>query len=295
MTEHKKCLDSEQGRLLAAYEMGLLDDQEQTRFEDHLQDCSACLEQLYEMAPGMAAMLGQPGELAAQLAAATAAEAAWPARPEPERENRLLTWFRETLAAITTPRVLVPVGVAAVLALAMFVQHNLSEPDSLRRLAFVEPVPYVQIGIRAGTSTIATLSFDEGMTHYAAGRYDEAADRLTVAVQLGQEISTWSRQDQAAFYLGLSLLLTGQAEPAQEHLGRASQSPVAPLAEKACWYLAQAHLLLDDAHGALVPLQALADDGLIYRERAHRQLEELRRVMVSRGLKWPEATGPEKP
>jgi hypothetical protein len=45
------CTDPEIGKLIGSYELGLLDEEEQRRFEAHLQTCHACFRDLYDMAP----------------------------------------------------------------------------------------------------------------------------------------------------------------------------------------------------------------------------------------------------
>ena len=73
-----KCPDRELGERLAAYELGLLDSDERRRFEDHLRECPACQEELFELAPYMAALNQEPGRYAAQVGAALRAASSSP-------------------------------------------------------------------------------------------------------------------------------------------------------------------------------------------------------------------------
>ena len=72
MSECKTCSDGSVGELLAAYEMGLLSEEDRVRFEQHVVECPTCLAQLYEMAPGIVALQNAPGKLAAHMAAVSA-------------------------------------------------------------------------------------------------------------------------------------------------------------------------------------------------------------------------------
>ncbi|MFH1845912.1 MAG: zf-HC2 domain-containing protein [bacterium] len=289
MSERKQCLDPRQGELLAAYEMGLLTDREQAEFESHLHECADCLEQVYEMAPGVAAMRQAPGELAARMRVASAALN--PALDTSSAVGGLFARLRDFWESLARRQVLIPVGVAALLVLLVLTQLRPDDPGGFRKLARIEPVSYVVLDTRSGTVNEAVLRFDEGMARYAAGDYEAAVALLATAVSLGEAMDTWAEEDQAHFYLGLSLLLVGRVEPAREQLQQASHSPLLPVAERSRWYLAQANLLLDDPYGALVPLQALADSGLTYRDRAFQQLEELRRVMADRDRAHQEIPG----
>jgi hypothetical protein len=272
MGEPNTCRDPEKGSLLTAYEMGLLDEREQAAFEAHLTDCPSCLEQLYAMAPSMVAIRANPEAFTA-LEGSRATEVWAPG-------FSFVAWLRDTLASLVRPRILVPAGVAALVAMVMIVQLRLDSPGAFQQLAIVEPVPYVQIDTRHVNTPEATLRYDQGMAQYAGGRYREAVVALTEAVHLGEVDPAWGVRDQARFYLGLSLLLQGEAALAAEHLTQATRASILPVAERARWYLAQAYLLQEDPEAALISLQALADSGVAYRDQASHQLEELQRIMA---------------
>jgi hypothetical protein len=103
--------------------------------------------------------------------------------------------------------------------------------------------------------------------------------KLTEAVRLAEDRPAWRDGDQARFFLGLSHLLAGNPQAARPHLRQAGGSTLAPVAEKARWYLAQASLLLEDPQEARQTLRDLAESGLVFRELAASQLEELQNLI----------------
>ena len=70
MSEHG-CTQPDLGDLLSAYEMGLLEGPDQVRFEAHLENCPACLEDLYAGAVSSEALRAEPGRYAGVLTAAS--------------------------------------------------------------------------------------------------------------------------------------------------------------------------------------------------------------------------------
>jgi hypothetical protein len=70
----------------------------------------------------------------------------------------------------------------------------------------------------------------------------------------------------------VSLILDDRPAAAVPHLEHAASSSVRPVADRARWYLAQAHLLLDAPVAARRHLELLAGTSPAYGERATRQL-----------------------
>jgi hypothetical protein len=287
------CTDPETGQLLAGYELGALTGEECARVEEHLLACPACLESLYRTAPHAQWLRESPALVRARWAAhareaAIAAAAALapgtvvapgapalPARRAPVHSlGHRLRGLAEKLDPARHPRAFwLPVGAAAaaVALVAIFSQNQASFGD----LAQVEPLRYVQMPLR-GALPAHEVSFREGMEAYTAGNYAAAAGRLAQAVRAGEAEPSWGNLTQARLYLGVSLLLTGKAAEAVPDLEQARGSPLRPLADRAGWYLAQAHLLLEDPDSALPVLEGLASGGSAYAEPAARQAAAIR-------------------
>jgi hypothetical protein len=262
MASRMECPDRRLGDMLAAYEQGLLDEEERAAFEAHLAGCEECLDELYEMAPYVVAMLADPGRYRRIAAAAAALDA-------PTLAERLGRW----LTSVLTPRVAVPVAVAAVLVVAVIVGTG-NDARKLGRLAVVEHVPYVQLDTRAWGDEAAVALFDLGMRSYVDRDYGAAATRLAEAIAAAPADGGWAGLAQARFYLGVSRLLSGETREAVAPLAQAARSPLVPVAERARWELAQAHLLLGDAGAARAELERLAESP-VFGERARAQLAEI--------------------
>jgi len=307
MNKATACTDEKTGGLLAAYEMGLLSPSERSVFEEHLKGCELCLERLYEMSPYTSAMLAQPAEVAASIAAAEAGQEGKEA-PGPEglrsRTERargrawwgyLADWIRAATRMPTPGRVWVPVGVVAAIAvvvLGVFLRPG-GGPHDFRGLALLQAAAYVPFETREGAPGEAARLFTQGMQCYADHRYDEAARILAESARAAEQSGGWRGLDQVHLYLGVSLLLSGKAEAALAHLEQASRSPVLPIADRSRWYLAQACLLQNDAYGALRVLEPLAHSSPAYSAQAGRQLEKLRHLMRARGLQaQPDSSAP---
>lgn len=261
-TEHG-CTRPEIGDLLGAYELGLLETADRQRFETHLEDCAACLEDLYQGAPAAETLRADPGRFKAVLDDAAAG-------PSPAvRLGRFLS-------RLLRPRVLAPLGAVAAVALALLVLL----PDGMvpsARLAVIDPLPWEGLDLRGGPDRQADRLLAEGMQQYAAGNYEGAAAALGSAYAAAGADEAWTDRDQTALFLGLSLLLDDRPTEATTALETAAISPLLPIAERGRWYLAQAHLLRGEPQAALTLLESLLNSP-VYADRAATQLQSVREI-----------------
>jgi hypothetical protein len=281
------CTDPVKGELVAAYEMGLLEPADRTVFEKHLEMCEECQEKLFEMAPAAATLTSHAGAISAKLSLAeegvphagiAPAESRRPHRPF---WSQIIGQLQDLVERLARPRVLVPVGATVAIAVVLSVFLQPTTPGGFAELAQVEPVPYVQLSTRDVASSEAERLFREGMGAYADARYDAAARLLGQCTEAADKGEGWDQVDQARFYLGLSLLLSGDASRAVGHLEEASHSPIRPVADRSRWYLAQAALLQEDPETAVGHLQVLAGSSLGYARLAEAQLDAVRRAMAA--------------
>lgn len=237
--------------LLAAYEMGLLADDERLGFEAHLTDCSDCLDELYAMAPHMNELAAHPGEFAdaaaAGLQAGSMAGQSW--------LKRLRSWF---LAG--PEKALLPVVVVAAVTLFVFLPS--ADGPQFASLAVLEAPAYSPIQVRAGQQDLWLPLWESGMASYGQQDYSAAAEDLAQAISLleNQPDPQGERYlvlDNARLYCGVSQLLAGQAENSVAVLALASSSQLPPVSQKAQWSLAQAHLLNGSPDAALETLEKL--------------------------------------
>ena len=258
MSEHKSSTTGNTCDLLAAYEMGLLADNERVEFEAHLAGCSECQEELFAMAPATVAMTSDPG-------AFTAAANKASAEGQPGLARRIMAW----LGMSGSGRLLIPVAVAGVLALVML-WPNAEPGGSFGNLARVEPLPYVQLTVRSGGQGEAAQLFHKGMESYRQQRYTETARDLTEAGKLLADAPAGPEtvlRDQINLYLGVSYLLADAAGEAVPPLRNARTSTLGPVADKAGWYLAQALLLQEQPDEALEVLADLTNSP-VYGDKA---------------------------
>ena len=271
----RRCNDPAVGELLAAYEFGLLAEEERARFEAHMRGCEACAEELYRLAPFVTAMTADPGR------ARQALEAESTERPGQALEHPSLAWAQVRAWLRSGPigwRTLAPVAAAAALVVAIGLWLRPSQVISYRSLARVEPIPFVPIETRGGGATDASRRLREGMARYAQRRYAEAAPLLAQAAKLGETSVARPDLDQARLFLGLSWLLASQVDSAVAPLEVAARSDLEPVSDRARWYLAQADLLRNDPQGAESLLTRLARQSPGYATAASEQLARLRAV-----------------
>ncbi len=268
MTERRDC------DLLAAYELNILNQDQRQVFESHLPHCPDCLEEIYAHAPAVTALLREPGLYAE---AAGRRQTGQP-RTGPSFWGRLARAFGRPPA-----RVLVPLAMAALLVWGIFLPHGIpfrSTPSPFPGMALTDAPAYSIIAVRAGSGADWQPHWEEGMQHYVAQDYAAAVTSLRRAIPLLEQAAAANRLqrrhlDNARFYLGASLMLTGDTDAATAALEAAAGSHLPPLRQKSLWYLAQAHLLQDDPDGALAVLDQLQDSPL-YSDRVRDQVAAIR-------------------
>ncbi len=253
-SEHNTC------DLLAAYEFSLLDPEARLRFEQHLETCPDCLDELYSMAPLTTTVMGAPGTF---VQAAT-----------PHKSTRWHTFMRQ-LERIFNPHVLAPI--ISIAAVVLFVL--LPSGPKFADLAQVTPLPFSHIQVRAGDDDIGKL-YQSGMTLYTQSEYAQAAAILLQAAEQMEDaertssLGTLGSPGQARLYAGVSLLLAEHPGAAKTPLQTAAKDPLPPVSGSARWYLAQAYLLTDSPDSARVTLESLTENP-VYWQQAQEQMDQL--------------------
>jgi len=254
---------------LAAYELNLLETDERLEFENHLPHCSDCLEEMYSMAPAMSQLTAQPGRYAAQAARYL----------EQDKTETWLTRLNKILFS-GPARVLVPVAVAAVLAMLIFMPQTTD--IKYRSLAMTEAPAFSPIQVRAGQQDQWLPLWDSGMQAYRTGQYDVAVVDLTQAINLIAKLPNSAEErfavlDNARLYLGVSQMLSDQTDDALVTLKVAATSTLRPVQQKSLWYLAQVHLLNEQPEEALTVLSQL-ENSLVYGPRAKALTVEIKKL-----------------
>lgn len=168
------------------------------------------------------------------------------------------------------------IGLAAVLAVGIGLSIVLLQRPApeVQRLGMVEQPPiYLGVAVRGG-STEADSLFDAAMRHYIAEDFTAAASGLRAALDAGFDPAP------ARFFLGSSLLVTGQVRPAAAEYRAVIAAGESPYQAEARYYLAKSLLQRGDVDGARAQLrlleESLEDVGAAARDLL-RALEEVER------------------
>ena len=209
MNEGTICTTVDAPALAEAYVAGRLPDAERAAFENHFIACAACQREVRladAVRTGIRAMHG-----AAQRAA-------------PHRRRRLNRWIGAGLA--------VAAGLAAIAVLRTSTSPAFAALGDVR-----EPPVYLGVAVRGKPGRADSL-FDRAMIAYAARDYARAAAGLRTALAAGQDSVP------TEFFLGASLLFSGDARGAAATLGRVVTKGDTPYRDEAQLYAAKALLRL---------------------------------------------------
>jgi len=262
-------------RMLAA-RAGVLEQDEATPIMSHLESCRFCQALATEFAQGESAN-PTPGNLRAIRA-----------RMERQLEgtaNKALPWWRQWhfLGAVA--------GAAACAAIAYYAGQPSSKP------AFDSPKPVAQIrkpqfhlsltappvklsvsdaitwrsGGNAPSSAESYLrALGAALDPYRAANYADAAARLAPLAR------KYPQSAEAAFYLGVSLLLVNQPEQARQALEQAESLRREALRDEVQWFLSVAWERTGNPGQAVARLKPLCDAPGPYRHQACSALRQLR-------------------
>lgn len=142
-------------------------------------------------------------------------------------------------------------------------------PAELNLLARLEPPPYIAPALR-GTEDEAAERFRTGMRYYQEGQYARAIPELRAAAGLKSESA------QARFFLGISLLLTGQSDEGIVELKAAESLGDPAYLEEARFFLAKAYLAKSDVAAAKEKLRQVVEANGRMRDEAADLLRRMR-------------------
>ena len=279
----KRCIDKETGKLLLLYELGQLNEREAERFERHLLRCNHCSRQLHEKLPIFEAMQTHKEQIRDELKAEglefqpqeNLTTSLWNRFKEGYR-NLIgrIQWIGRILDEISRPRVLVPVGAVTAVLIAFLILQSPPDADNpyIAHLVF-QKIVYRPTQPRAPIGPEAQQLFASGMQAYREDNFKNAADLIAKALELEPTQGHWW------LYLGISYYLDRQAAPAIEALVRADSLTEYTLRNTARWYLAQAHLLNNDAASARPVLDSLIEQNREYAQEAVELWDKVESVM----------------
>jgi hypothetical protein len=234
---------------LASFYAGELEDHEEDAVRDHLVDCPTCLAQARDAASFVEAINDEARDVAGERR--FGGGAAW----------------RLAMAAVF--------AAAAILFMWRTGMRPFDSTARWRELT-VEAAGYAPddshgIVWRGGEGPAATP--EEGSLAWAMEPY-VAKDYVGAVERLNRRVRDDPGDEQARFYLGVSLLLTGHPAESVEPLRRVAEESD-PLSSDASWYLAVAWIKTGDEDRAVALLQDLAAQPGDRGERARALLADI--------------------
>jgi tetratricopeptide (TPR) repeat protein len=238
------CAEIDERDLLPRYAAGALPEAERDRVEAHILDCNRCT-------TALDALL-------------VARESLMTRRVAPRAVGAALLAAAALLVVMVLPRGGSRLGPPAPAASA----------GALARLVTVDPPPYTPFPVRSADASVAR--FDEAMTAYSAGDFARAASGLRAVVAADPD------HVQAQFYLGASLLLTGNARDAAGALRQVVDAGPSPFHTSAQILLAKTLIRAGDLDAASRVLADATRGGGPRAADAAALLEQLDAVRASR-------------
>jgi tetratricopeptide (TPR) repeat protein len=251
MSKELSCEQVRERHLADEYRAGRLAPDEADAYERHFFNCERCFRDL-EFHDRVARDLEARGT-ALLVRTRNAADARRSVRELAER-LRPRRW-------ILTPAI---AAVAVAVGLLFMLRQPADDARRVRELWVPAPHPYVPSELRGGPGF---ADFTRGMEDYVAGRYRDAAGWLR------RSLEAEPASGETAFYLGVSLLLAGEAGKAERALDLAVR--LAPASREARWYLAQAAIEAGHLAGAERELIRLAAEEGPYQREARDLLAQV--------------------
>ena len=248
------CDRPELGGLVARYEFGAVSEAERRAFELHVLECDACFETLEHGAAAVETMREHAGAFRRVLEEERRAREERPAPAARAGRRPFLAWALR-------PRLLAPA--LGVLLVGLATTTWVSRRADVARLATFPRDTMRTTTVRAPAMQDAVRELMEaGAGYFDVGRYDEAARRFRAALERDPDLAP------AAFALGLSLALSGDARAAVAPLESATRQATGDLRDEARWVLANAYLKSGNAAAARRELVSLAAEPGEYAARA---------------------------
>jgi TolA-binding protein len=230
------CDDVARNEWAARYVNRVMSSQEREQFEAHFIDCERCQREI-ELAAALKVAMKAPGAsttLGRDAAFTARAEIATPAAPR--------RW-----------RAAGAVAAAAVLVIAVALVKRPRAPTDVPAWGTVSQAPiYLGVPVRDGTAAASDSLFEVAMQSYSAERFADAARALREAIAGG------ATHPPAHFFLGASLLMSGQPRDATTAFDAVLAAGDSPYRVEAYYYRAKCLLQLGDRERAIADLAAAA-------------------------------------
>jgi len=262
-----RCTDPRVGRLIAQYELGMLEGTEREAFLNHLLQCDFCHAELYAMEPIMELLRAEREAALASKAAARTRRLFWQIRLLMALQRRRIAWAASILIAA-----------GAVLAVLLWLHPSERPPESAQVAPPPEKTQPSAPKSSLSAEEIARLRsaemktpFESALSAYEKGDFVRAVELLMPIARLEPENA------EAHFYLGASWLQLNRPQEAIAPLRRAAELSIGVDRERSRYYLALAYARAGQRDDALRELEAIIAEGSAYRADAERAKRELLR------------------
>ena len=248
-SEHEKM-----SKLVAAYEFGMLPDEERAAFEQHVLECDACFQELERGAPVVSVLRERARDRAESLG---------------EQRSRVVRPQRRWAFRWPARRIAALAGAVAILAV-VFLPRLPSGPADYRDFAtFPREGPSSTLVRGLGAAGSVAELVEVGLAHLDVGDFEQAELRFDAAVQRD------STSVEALYLLGLSRALQGESVKAVPSLEAAADLAPENLLPKVMWTLANAYVKAGMLEEARVTLRRLAAGTDEFAEKGRDLLERL--------------------
>jgi len=275
----EKCSDPEIGILISNYQLGSLTKKEQTRFEEHLFECSYCVEELNEMSDINSVLRENKNEIVSALNADGLNLNSLKKEILKEKKSLIKSKFPDIIfewlgCVFSIPKVFVPVSIAvSVVLFAIVFQLNLSENPYVDILQFDNNQENILVLRDVPTSDGEKL-FRMGISEYLNGNLESAIPFFEKTVQiLPKEFDAW-------FYLGVTHYLNRDGKSAIKSLIQARK--LNPASELTKLYLAEAYLLRNLPELAIPILKSIQIKNNDYSQRATSYLASIEKIQTEK-------------
>jgi len=298
------CMNPEIGNLISHYEMGVLDESDRDRFEEHLLECDFCAQEVESMYAASTALLANREAVRKGLEEDGISFEALRRRlaarqPEPRAEGMLkIVWerlmnLRQSLRqpAFRWATVGATTGLVLIVAAVYLVTVPPSSRMSGRYVPFLsfQALPYEgSMTLRGEGAIPGKEDFDKGMEAYLQADYPRAARLIQRAVGKSPDRAEWW------LYLGVCGYLQHDPAKALKALERADELSQGAVKIRARWFLTQACLLKGDHARAEPMLEWIILQNKDYSKDAFQLLSRLRQEESTgeTGQKMPSVLSP---
>lgn len=272
-----KCIDPNMKKLVSLYQFNLLEEDKKISVEAHLLECDACFHETYQLSPAVENMQDMPDCFTDALRPRTSLSIQiinflQKVGVVMKREFDSIKYLALELWKKPASKIFLPITVMAILFFCVFYLPGLK--TNFNGL-IQDNASYLSTKLRGAYNSFGETEnlMSHGIKEFQEEHYKEAIPSLKTYVQRKKT------DPYGHFYLGASLVQTGEYKKGIDHLKTASslcqKQGKELLLEKCSWYLGNAYLKIDDNDKALSEFYKIVEIGGEYAEQAKNQITSI--------------------